>query len=502
MIFECAQPEKVPFRSRTVFCCHLEANERNNTVVNMPDGLSFSSTKIAAVLRRLRADQRGSVAIMMGLLFPVVLAGLGLGFEISNWYLRSRAMQNAADAAVMAAASNGEDNFNVEAAAVAAHYGFVDGASSVSVTASNTAPCPEGADTTSSCYSVSISSTVPLYLSQLVGYVGDLKSDGVPKKLLTSAAVAVQTTTQQPLCLLTLSKLGTGLRTNGAPNSDFNGCTVMSNSKATCNGSDLKANYGLAADSNDGCGIKKKSNIKPVDDPYAKMALNIPADTCGTGENAYPQEPRKPHDPPLPATNTWSGGKSISGVKQICGDVQLTADVVITTPDNLIGAVIVLYNGQLDLNGKKLSTANGSAVTIVFSGTSSSVNYVHAPTDNSTGQGGVLNIQAPSSPQALFPGIAIYQDPNMNNGVDITYKGNNPAWDITGGVYLPNSNVTMSGDVNKSSNGADCFVMIANTVLINGTSNIYQQSPYAAGCKLAGLNVPTATIPSRSQLLY
>jgi Flp pilus assembly protein TadG len=472
------------------------------TVFNMPDALSFSPTKTAAALLRLRKDQRGGVAIMMGLLFPVVLAGLGLGFEISNWYLKSRAMQNAADAAVMAAASNGEDNFNVEAAAVAAHYGFVDGASNVSVAVSNNAPCPEGADVTSSCYSVSISSTVPLFLSQLVGYVGDLKSNGVPLKLLTSAAVAVQTTIQQPLCLLTLSKSGTGLRTNGAPNSNFNGCTVMSNSKASCNGSDLKANYGLAASSNDGCGVKKKSNIPVVADPYAKLAINIPADNCGTSENAYPQEPRKKSDPPLPATNTWSGSKSISGVKQMCGDVQLTGDTVITTPDNLIGAVVVIYNGQLDLNGKTLSTASGSAITIVFSGTSSSSNYVHAPTDNSTGQGGVLNIQAPSSPQALFPGIAIYQDPNINNGVNITYKGNNPAWAITGGVYLPNSDVTMSGDVNKSSNGADCFVMIANTVLINGTSNIYQQSPYAAGCKVAGLNVPTATIPSRSQLIY
>lgn len=468
----------------------------------MLDGLFFSPTKTVAVLLRLHTDQRGGVAIMMGLLFPIVLAGLGLGFEISNWYLKSRAMQNAADAAVMAAASNGEDNFNVEAAAVAAHYGFVDGASNVSVAASNNAPCPEGTDVTSSCYSVSISSTVPLFLSQLVGYVGDLKSNGVPLKLLTSAAVAVQTTIQQPLCLLTLSKSGTGLRTNGAPNSNFNGCTVMSNSKASCNGSDLKANYGLAASSNDGCGVKKKSNIPVVADPYAKLAINIPADNCGTGENAYPQEPRKKSDPPLPATNTWSGSKSISGVKQMCGDVQLTGDTVITTPDNLIGAVVVIYNGQLDLNGKTLSTASGSAITIVFSGTSSSSNYVHAPTDNSTGQGGVLNIQAPSSPQALFPGIAIYQDPNINNGVNIIYKGNNPAWAITGGVYLPNSDVTMSGDVNKSSNGADCFVMIANTVLINGTSNIYQQSPYAAGCKVAGLNVPTATIPSRSQLLY
>jgi len=468
----------------------------------MSDRFSLLPKTISAALTRLPADQRGGVAIMMGFLFPVLLAGFGLGFEISNWYLRSRAMQNAADAAVMAAASNGEDNFNVEATAVAAHYGFVDGTDHVSVSVSNNTPCPEGTNATSPCYSVTISSIVPLYLSQLVGFAGDLKSDGAPQKLLTSAAVAVQTTIQQPLCLLALSRNGTALRTNGAPNSDFNGCSVMSNSKGSCNGSDLRANYGLAADTNDGCGVKKKSNIPPVDDPYAKLAMNIPVSTCGSGENAYPQEPKKHSDPPLPATNTWSGSMSISGVKQMCGDVQLTGDVVISTPDNLLGAVIVIYNGQLDLNGKKLSTANGSAVTIVFSGTSSNSNYIHAPTDNATGQGGVLNIQAPSSPQALFPGIAIYQDPGMNNGVDITYKGNNPAWDITGGVYLPHANVTMSGDVNKSSNGADCFVMIANTVLINGTSNIYQQSPYAAGCKVAGLTVPTATIPSRSQLLY
>src|SRR5262249_17511368 len=211
------------------------------------------------------------------------------------------------------------------------------------------------------------------------GFAGDLKSNGVAKKLLTSAAVAVQTTIQQPLCLLALSKSGTALRTNGAPNSDFNGCSVMSNSKATCNGSDLKANYGLAAGSNDGCGKKKKSNIPPVDDPYAKLAINIPASTCGSGVNAYPQEPTKKSDPPLPPTNAWSGSKSVSGVLQICGDVQLNADTTITTADSLIGGVIVIYNGQLDLNGHTLRTANGSAVTIVFSGTNAN-NFVHAPT--------------------------------------------------------------------------------------------------------------------------
>ena len=461
---------------------------------------SFSPKSIAQFVRGLRHDERGGVGIMVGFLFPVLLAGLGIGFEISNWYMKTRAMQNAADAAVMAAATNGKSNYNIEAAAVAAHYGFVDGANHVSVTASDNATCPSGENVAPPCYSVTISSIVPLFFSQFVGYAGNTSINGVPEKLLTSAAVAVQTKIQQPICLLTLSQSGQGIRTNGAPNSNFSGCSIMSDSASTCDGSNLQANYGLAAGSNDGCGIKQKSDIPVVADPYAALAINIPSNTCGLGTTVYPQEPVKKNDPPLPSKNLWSGSKSLSGSMQMCGDVQLTGDVVISTPDNLTGAVLVVENGQLDLNGHTLSTANGSALTIVFSGTAG--NYTHALTDNSTGQGGVINIQAPSSSSALFPGIAIYQDPSLKSGVDITYKGNNPAWDITGAVYLPNSNVKMSGNVNKSSNGADCFVMITNTMLVNGTSNIYQQSPDGAGCKQAGLPMPTATISARGQLVY
>jgi hypothetical protein len=145
-----------------------------------------------------------------------------------------------------------------------------------------------------------------------------------------------------------------------------------------------------------------------------------------------------------------------------------------------------------------LSTSSNSGLTIVFSGTNAG-SYTHAPTDNSSGQGGVLNVQAPTS--GPWSGMAIYQDPNLTTGVDITYKGNNPDWLISGGVYLPNSNVLVSGDVSRATNGADCFVMIAYTVLVNGTSNIYQQTPDGSGCKTAGLIQPTASIPGRGQLV-
>jgi Flp pilus assembly protein TadG len=469
-------------------------------------------TRLLGLTTRMRVDQCGTVAIMMGLLLPVLIGGLGLGFEVSNWYLRTRAMQNAADAAAIAAASNNSTNYDVEAKAVTAQYGFVDGSNNVVVTASNTAPCPVQANVNPPCYSVTISSVVPLYLSQVIGFLGDTTVGGGRAKSLTSSAVADNSEIQQPICLLALDQTGTALRTNGAPNSNFAGCTVMSDSGATCNGSNLQATYGLAAGTNSGCGNIEDSNIPIVPDPYKAMADNIPKNTCasyakegggGGGGKKGSGAIQWSSNFSLTVASQLTGqvsGNSYTGA-MYCGDVQLTSDVTITTPNDTDGAVIVIENGQLDLNGYTLRTANGSAVTIVFSGTNAG-GYSHYPSDNSTGKGGVLNIQAPSGSTTPFPGMAIYQDPNITNGVDFSYTGNNPQYLISGGVYLPNANITISGDVSQSTNGADCFVMVANTVLINGTSNIYQQSPAGTGCKDAGLAMPTATIPGRGTLVY
>ena len=122
---------------------------------------------IANHIRRLRADERGTVAITMGVLMIPLIGALGVGFEISNWYLTARGMQNAADSAAIAAAINGGSNYDVEAKAVAAQYGFVNGTNNVSVLVSDTAACPDGSN---NCYSVKISGSVPLFLSQIVGF--------------------------------------------------------------------------------------------------------------------------------------------------------------------------------------------------------------------------------------------------------------------------------------------------------------------------------------------
>ena len=150
--------------------------------------------------------------MVFALAMPMLIGGLGVGFEISNWYLVQRGMQNAADAAVLAAASNAGANFNVEGTAVAAQFGLVNGVDGVAVTIAQGVTCPTGGAT---CYSATITKSVPLYLSPAIGFAGS----GGGKKDLTATAVATQGTIQRNYCLLALANSGTtnAIRTSGTP---------------------------------------------------------------------------------------------------------------------------------------------------------------------------------------------------------------------------------------------------------------------------------------------
>jgi Flp pilus assembly protein TadG len=378
-------------------------------------------------LHRLREDQRGTVSVIMGFLIIPLVGALGIGFEVSNWYMNGRGMQNAADAAALAAATNGGANYDVEAKAVAAQYGFVDGANNISVTASNTAACPGGGNT---CYGVTISGAVPLLVSQIVGYQGDTTLNGAAAKVLNAVAVAKAMVQPQPLCMVALAGSGAaqGIRTNGSPVANLNGCNVMSNTAAQCNGSNLGAGLGLAHGSSNGCGVKSVSGVDVVTDPYSGLASNIPAlSSSGCGGN-YPQETRHGSTYSVTTTNQLSGSLDlVAGNNFKCGDQMLTADTVINTPPGT-PAVLVIENGQLDLNGHSLTTSSGSEVTVVFSGDNSG-SYTHAPTDNTNGSGGRLDLAAPTT--GPWSGVAIYQDPSLTSGLDVAAAGNSPTWNQT-----------------------------------------------------------------------
>lgn len=417
-------------------------------------------------------DRRGSTAVLFAVSMPMLIGSLGVGFEISNWYVIKRGMQNAADAAVLAAASNGGANFDVEAKAVASQFGLTHGVAGVGVTVLNNVACPSGGST---CYSVTITNSVPLYLSPVVGFAGS----GGGKQNLVATSIAKIGTIQRPYCLLALGSGGaqTDLIANGAPKANFAGCSVKSNSSARCNGHDLGADFGDAVGTSTGCGKVQTSGVPPSIDPYSGLAANIPADNCA---GSYPQIPSA-------SVVTWLGVKNLSGNVMICGDLKLTGNVSVNAPS---GAVLVIQNGRLNTNGYRLETTPGSGLTIVFTGTVGG-SYIHAPTG-----GGTIDVAAPTS--GVWSGVMMYQDPKLTTGVDITEAGSSPTWNITGLVYLPNSNITLSGAINKSANGGNCFVVVADTIVINGAADI---SP-KGGCAAAGLTMPTGAVPGRGALVY
>lgn len=449
-------------------------------------------------MHAFRRDRAGNIAMIVAFALPVFLAALALGFELGQWYMSKWSMQNAADSAVIAAANN-SSNYLTEARAVAAQYGYTNGADNVTVSATNSATCPGGGNT---CYQVTIDKPTELYLSRMVGFTGSTTVDGQRMQALTSSAMAKQAEEPREYCILALAGSGktNGIRTNGAPQADLPGCDMMSNTNATCNGHDLNVDIGDAAGTNNGCGIEQNSNMPVVSDPYAALASNIPSTPCSSHpQGNYSGNPRKTDTLGLTNTaqpnadfgNLYSSGSMNLSSKQywkVCGDLRMMNNISVSTSAS--GAVLNIYNGRLDTNGYRLQSANGAGLTIVFAGTNGT--YKHAPIDDGNG---IIDIAAPTS--GTWSGMAMYQIPTLTTGVDISEAGNSPAWKITGMVYLPHASVTLKGIVNKASYGASCFGLVVDNLLFSGTNAILAHGE----CDLAGLDLPYNLIVQRAALV-
>jgi hypothetical protein len=427
-----------------------------------------------------RRDRRGNVAVIAAFAMPMLLGSVGVGAEVASWYGGKRALQNAADSAAIAAATNASEGYLTEARAVAARYGFVNGVDGVVVTASDTAACPEGGN---DCYQVTISRAQKLLLAQVVGFEGNDTLNGDPAQRITATALAIQAMGPREYCVLALAGSGAtnGIRSNGAPDASLVGCNVMSNTNAECNGHDLDADYGDAAGTNNGCGNRRNSNVPAAPDPYASLAANIPNVPCNSG---YHWRPERRNDAALPSSNRISSVVDATFIP-VCGDLQLFGPTLISRPNT----VIVIRGGSLDLQDYTIETLPGASLTIIFTGPHFD-GHMHSPIGT-----GTIDIAAPTS--GLWEGVAMYQNPALTAGVDIDEAGNSPAWNISGLVYLPKSSVEFSGVVNKATSGASCFVLVVDNIRFDGTAKILAHDE----CGIAGTNMPQSSVPSRGQLV-
>lgn len=434
--------------------------------------------KFLASIRRARSSfaksEAGNVLLVTGLALPVLLGVAGLGVEGAGWYTARRAMQNAADAAAVAAASNGSTNYLAEARAVTARLGFANGAANTTVMASDSATCPAGG---TDCYSVTITRDVPLIFSKVAGYTGSVTVGGAAAIRITTTAIATQAITPREYCILALGDGTSGTAavdflSNGGPHADLSGCNIASNTSMTCNGHDLDADFGDAAGTNNGCGNVQSSNMPTVPDNYAGHASNIPSNPCGS----YPGV-------------TWAGGvRNLTGTTTICGTLTLSGDVTLTG-----SGVIVIYNGNLELYGNSLTTADDASATIIFAGTNTGSHVISESRPGN--QGNSITIEAPTT--GPWAGVAIYQAPHLTTGVDMEFSGNNPTFNLTGVVYMPEADITFSGAINKANGGVACLILVVETLRINGTAAIAD----SGACDLAGATMPAGSVAGRGRLV-
>jgi type II secretory pathway pseudopilin PulG len=404
---------------------------------------------IASLLHTFWGDRRGNIAIMTALAMPVLIGSTGLAVEVGFWYHQMQAMQSAADSAAVAAATAAGTSYDEEARGVAAKYGLTHGQSNVSVETLSGVACPAAPAGVvySGCYQVTITSLVPLFLSSVVGYRGNATAteDGksVAKTKLVASAVAARTNTPREYCVVTLGQadVTVDLDLNGTPKADLKNCGMMSNEGMVCSGNAREV--ASFADSPTGdsspCGLKAHSMPAPKQtDPYAKLAANIPSQPCYNylGELLLTAPVfTNPNSPEV----------------TYCGNVKLMKNITINTP-----TVMVIKNGNLDLNG---FTLTGSALTIIFTGDNGTSSHV---IDGK----GTLNITAPTSGD--WKGVALYQDPALTKNVNFTAAGSTQTINVDGLFYFPNAEVTLSGAVNKDVNPVPCLMMMVGSLRVNG----------------------------------
>ncbi|MEG3617948.1 pilus assembly protein TadG-related protein [Magnetovibrio sp. PR-2] len=415
---------------------------------------------------RFHNNTRGAVAILWGLLLPVIVGLSALGVEVGLWYGQQRDYQTAADAAVLAAAytvSEGGDSTDMATAAQeeAENNGFaVSGNNTLTIST----PPSSGSYAGNSDY-IEVSMTAPSSLM-----FASLFLDNDVEITVRAVAVVSASAGSGDACVLALNNsMEKSLLFSGNANMDMSGCVVASNSTDS-NSIQISGSATVTAESLQTAGdyttvgaasltttTDPTTGAAEVTDPYED--LEVPA-YAGCDETEYKVKPNQ--------------NKTISPIDSstpyvLCDGLDVKGTLTLDP------GIYVIDGGTFNVNST--ASLSGSDVTLILTSSSGSDHAKY------TMNGGAsIDLSAPSSGD--YAGVLMYRDRDASDE-DNTMNGNSSAV-FNGALYFPSSTMKFAG--NSDAGGSACTQLIADNVQITGSTSITSSGCEAAGATLATLS--------------
>ena len=384
-------------------------------------------------MNKRQDKQKGAVAAVMLILLPVVVGGLGLVVDNGHMYDVRRTLQDAADAAAVAAAQEvRQENWAgfKDAAKKAAEANGIEADTTVEVYHPPVAGTHKGRN---GYVQVAMRRQASLYFMKVFAEEGSWLSASA-----TAGVVAMRP------CLVALDPSASpALAVAGTAEVTLDKCGVTVNSGSitaarTMGGGTVNAaSIGIAGDySGVGFSPTPETGISPQDDPLADL-LAPPIGACDSK-----------------TTMTINSDTTLNpGV--YCGGIDIKGGKTTFKP-----GVYILNGGGMRVSGN--ASALGTEVMFYNTGKKSGKNRI-APIEF----GGTTTQELSAPTSGPFAGILFFQDRDVNPTKPHKLAGT-PSSALTGALYFPGGDVVYSGTAGMAPQNV---ILVASTVSMNGTVN-------------------------------
>lgn len=385
---------------------------------------------------RIHSDERGQTLILAALSLPLLLGFVGIATDVGALFKDKRTMQTAADhAAIMGALNLGSSNWQTTAKNATTIDGYTDGSDGVTVTVPAKPAWPSSNFYNQANYvEVTIRKTESTIFLALFGY---------PTVTVQARAVATNQGAGNG-CVYTLGTTGTDLTVQGSPGITAPDCAFNIGSGSTnaiqetgSGGSIITSS--VSAVGNIGTTGWADFNPKPignaiaVSDPLQSMQFPY---TCGSTGCTCPSTSTICSSNPVTSMPTSCPAlpyvkNGTTSLTPGCYDVGGTTKFTSQDTLSMSSGVYFFTDGTIQLQAG--ATMNGVGVTLIMTGTAT-INMQGAPN---------LDLTAPTSSSATFPGILYYQVPGDTQPLNLQ---GGPNAILEGVFYAPNAAITMQGN--------------------------------------------------------